>query len=201
MRSWIGWAGVAGRAAWVPAARGERDPQRFWLSVLADMTEFLDVRAGGSPTTWMAAARWWRCRTASASAGRTTGSWPRCWPGAGYRVASADLRGHGESSMGWPSITCTDIVGDLLLLTTRLGWPAVIVGHSARSRSSNRRSERPPVYHSICRFTSNATCNEVGDGVVGIHAIGGMAGIGNPIPLAIVHESSRRPSGGGVVMA
>src|SRR5262249_15637942 len=35
LRSWIGWAGVAGRAAWVPAGRGERDPQRFWLSVLA----------------------------------------------------------------------------------------------------------------------------------------------------------------------
>jgi LuxR family transcriptional regulator, maltose regulon positive regulatory protein len=35
LRSWIGWAGVAGRAAWVPAVHGERDPQRFWLSVLA----------------------------------------------------------------------------------------------------------------------------------------------------------------------
>ena len=35
LRSWISWAGVAERAAWVPAGRGERDPQRFWLSVLA----------------------------------------------------------------------------------------------------------------------------------------------------------------------
>src|SRR6516225_5316923 len=35
LRSWIGQSGVAGRAAWVPAGRGERDPQRFWLSVLA----------------------------------------------------------------------------------------------------------------------------------------------------------------------
>jgi len=33
LRSWIGQAGLAGRAAWVPAGRGERDPQRFWLSV------------------------------------------------------------------------------------------------------------------------------------------------------------------------
>jgi LuxR family transcriptional regulator, maltose regulon positive regulatory protein len=33
LRSWISRAGVAGRAAWVPAGRGERDPQRFWLSV------------------------------------------------------------------------------------------------------------------------------------------------------------------------
>jgi len=41
---------------------------------------------------------------------------------AGYRVANADLRGHGESSMGWKSvtgkaaITRTDIAGDLLAL-------------------------------------------------------------------------------------
>src|SRR5580658_10750629 len=34
LRSWIGEAGLAGRAAWVPAGREERDPQRFWLSVL-----------------------------------------------------------------------------------------------------------------------------------------------------------------------
>jgi len=49
---------------------------------------------------------------------------------AGYRVASADLRGHGESSMGWASITRTDIAGDLLALIGQLGGPAVIVGHS-----------------------------------------------------------------------
>jgi LuxR family transcriptional regulator, maltose regulon positive regulatory protein len=35
LRSWMSWAGVAGSAAWVPAGRGERDPQRFWLAVLA----------------------------------------------------------------------------------------------------------------------------------------------------------------------
>ena len=49
---------------------------------------------------------------------------------AGYRVASADLRGHGESSMGWASITRTDVAGDLLALTGQLGGPAVLVGHS-----------------------------------------------------------------------
>ena len=35
LRSWISQAGVAGRAAWVPAGRGDRDAQRFWLAVLA----------------------------------------------------------------------------------------------------------------------------------------------------------------------
>jgi len=49
---------------------------------------------------------------------------------AGYRVASADLRGHGESSLGWASITRTDVAGDLLALIGHLGGPAVIVGHS-----------------------------------------------------------------------
>ena len=39
LRSWISWAGVAGSAAWVPAGRGERDPQRFWLSVLAALRQ------------------------------------------------------------------------------------------------------------------------------------------------------------------
>ena len=34
LRSWIGEAGVADRAAWVPVGPDERDPQRFWASVL-----------------------------------------------------------------------------------------------------------------------------------------------------------------------
>src|SRR5215469_14196873 len=49
---------------------------------------------------------------------------------AGYRVANADLRGHGESSMGWASINNTDVAGDLLALIDHLGGPAVLVGHS-----------------------------------------------------------------------
>jgi LuxR family transcriptional regulator, maltose regulon positive regulatory protein len=35
LRSWISETGLAERAAWVSAGRGERDPQPFWLSVLA----------------------------------------------------------------------------------------------------------------------------------------------------------------------
>jgi LuxR family transcriptional regulator, maltose regulon positive regulatory protein len=34
LRSWLGQAGLDGRAAWVPTGRGERDPQRFWVSVI-----------------------------------------------------------------------------------------------------------------------------------------------------------------------
>ena len=33
LRSWLGQAGLDGQAAWVSAGHGERDPQRFWVSV------------------------------------------------------------------------------------------------------------------------------------------------------------------------
>lgn len=51
---------------------------------------------------------------------------------AGFRVAAADMRGHGESSMGdWKSISRTDVAGDLVALIRHLGGgPAFIVGHS-----------------------------------------------------------------------
>src|SRR5262245_7972102 len=39
LRSWIGQAGLAGRAAWVPVGRGEGDPQQFWLSVLGALRQ------------------------------------------------------------------------------------------------------------------------------------------------------------------
>src|ERR1700733_15497987 len=34
LRSWINAAGLAEYAAWVPVGRGERGPQRVWLSVV-----------------------------------------------------------------------------------------------------------------------------------------------------------------------
>jgi pimeloyl-ACP methyl ester carboxylesterase len=49
---------------------------------------------------------------------------------AGYRVAAVDLRGHGESSVGWAGHTRTDLAGDLVRLVEHLGGPAVLVGHS-----------------------------------------------------------------------
>src|SRR5262245_26679830 len=39
LRSWIGQAGLAGRAAWVAVGRGEGDPQLFWLSMLGALRE------------------------------------------------------------------------------------------------------------------------------------------------------------------
>ena len=63
---------------------------------------------------------------------------------AGYRVANADLRGHGESSMGWASITRTDVAGDLLALIRHLGGPAIIVGHSISGGAATIAAAKRP---------------------------------------------------------
>src|SRR5215471_10222935 len=63
---------------------------------------------------------------------------------AGYRVANADLRGHGESSMGWASITRTDVAGDLLALIEHLGGPAVIIGHSISGGAATIAAAKQP---------------------------------------------------------
>jgi pimeloyl-ACP methyl ester carboxylesterase len=49
---------------------------------------------------------------------------------AGYRVANVDLRGCGDSSVGWDGYSRTDIAGDLVALVRHLGGPAVLVGQS-----------------------------------------------------------------------
>jgi pimeloyl-ACP methyl ester carboxylesterase len=49
---------------------------------------------------------------------------------AGYRVANVDIRGCGDSSLGWDGYRRTDIAGDLLALVRHLGGPAVIIGQS-----------------------------------------------------------------------
>jgi pimeloyl-ACP methyl ester carboxylesterase len=49
---------------------------------------------------------------------------------AGYRVANVDIRGCGDSSLGWDGYSRTDIGGDLVALVHHLGGPAVIMGQS-----------------------------------------------------------------------
>lgn len=51
--------------------------------------------------------------------------------GAGYRVARMDLRGHGESSVGWPAYGNADLGRDVLALVKHL--------EQARPSSSARR--------------------------------------------------------------
>ncbi len=49
---------------------------------------------------------------------------------AGYRVARVDIRGCGDSSLGWDGYSRTDIAGDLVALVRHLGGPAVVMGQS-----------------------------------------------------------------------
>ena len=49
---------------------------------------------------------------------------------AGYRVANLDVRGCGDSSLGWDGYRRTDIAHDLLAVLRQLGGPAVVIGHS-----------------------------------------------------------------------
>ena len=51
LRSWIGQAGLAERAAWVHVGPGERDPQKFWLSVVGALRETLPGAALVRPLT------------------------------------------------------------------------------------------------------------------------------------------------------
>jgi pimeloyl-ACP methyl ester carboxylesterase len=48
----------------------------------------------------------------------------------GFRVASTDLRGHGDSDPTFPSYGDVDTAGDIAALIEELGGPAVIVGNS-----------------------------------------------------------------------
>ncbi len=49
---------------------------------------------------------------------------------AGHRVAAMDVRGYGESSVGWPDYSIASVGADLVALIRHLGGPAVAVGHS-----------------------------------------------------------------------
>ncbi|MER6083019.1 alpha/beta hydrolase [Streptomyces sp. NPDC001833] len=63
---------------------------------------------------------------------------------AGYRVASVDLRGCGESSTDWPDWSRTAIAGDLLAVIRRLGGPAVLVGHSISGGAATVAAAQEP---------------------------------------------------------
>lgn len=49
---------------------------------------------------------------------------------AGLRVVTLDLRGHGDSSVGWSDVSVEAVGGDILALVERLGGPAIVVGTS-----------------------------------------------------------------------
>lgn len=48
----------------------------------------------------------------------------------GYRVATMDVRGHGESSVGWADVSVAGVGADIVALVKQLGGPAIVVGTS-----------------------------------------------------------------------
>ncbi|MFJ4651570.1 alpha/beta fold hydrolase [Nocardia sp. NPDC088792] len=70
--------------------------------------------------------------------------------GAGYRVVNVDMRGHGESSVDWPSVTGkaaisrSDVAEDLLGVVRHFGGPAVIVGHSLSGGAATIAAAQAP---------------------------------------------------------
>ena len=63
---------------------------------------------------------------------------------AGYRVANANVRGHGDSSIGFESISRSDVAGDLLALIGHLGGAAVIVGQSISGGAATIAAAQAP---------------------------------------------------------
>src|SRR5690606_37426379 len=55
---------------------------------------------------------------------------------AGYRAVTADVRGHGESSVGWPRYDAASVGQDLLALIDHLGGPAFVIGNSFAAASA-----------------------------------------------------------------
>jgi pimeloyl-ACP methyl ester carboxylesterase len=63
---------------------------------------------------------------------------------AGYRVASTDLRGHGDSDATFDSYGDVETAGDVLALIEELGGPAVIVGNSMGAGAATFAAAKQP---------------------------------------------------------
>ena len=70
---------------------------------------------------------------------------------AGYRVVTMDLRGHGESSVGWPDYSIAAHGRDAIALLAKLGGgPAYVVGNSFSGGSAVwAAAERPDMVKGI----------------------------------------------------
>ncbi|WP_368496950.1 alpha/beta fold hydrolase [Herbiconiux sp. A18JL235] len=63
---------------------------------------------------------------------------------AGYRVVTADLRGHGDSDAGFASYGDGETADDLVALLHELGTPAVVVGNSMSAGAAVIAAARHP---------------------------------------------------------
>jgi pimeloyl-ACP methyl ester carboxylesterase len=108
------------------------------------MTRFLDVDGGRIAYDVTGAGP---LVVLSHGMGETRTAWRFLAPqlvAAGYRVATPDLRGLGESSTGFAAYSRTETAGDLLALIRHLGGPAVIVGHSYSGGAATIAAARGP---------------------------------------------------------
>ena len=64
--------------------------------------------------------------------------------GAGLRVLATDLRGHGDSSVGWPAYGVDAVAGDLLALVHAHGGRAVLLGNSYSGSAAVVAAAREP---------------------------------------------------------
>jgi len=62
----------------------------------------------------------------------------------GFRVASVDLRGHGDSDVTFSSYGDAETAGDMLALIEELGGPAVVVGNSMSAGSAVMSAAQRP---------------------------------------------------------
>ncbi|GAB0104616.1 alpha/beta hydrolase [Nocardia sp. JMUB6875] len=114
---------------------------------------------------------------------------------AGYRVVNTDMRGHGESSMGWASetgkeaISRTDVANDLLAVIEKLGGgPAVVVGHSLSGGSATiAAAQRPDLVRAIVEINPFTLTQKVDIGALFTNARhrGGMI----PLMSAMMFKS------------
>jgi pimeloyl-ACP methyl ester carboxylesterase len=69
---------------------------------------------------------------------------------AGYRVASVDLRGHGDSDTTFTSYGDPETAGDIVALIEELGGPAVVIGNSmAAGAAALAAAERPELVQGL----------------------------------------------------
>jgi pimeloyl-ACP methyl ester carboxylesterase len=77
---------------------------------------------------------------------------------AGYRVVTVDLRGHGESSTGWPEYTLPAVGADILALIRHLdAGPAVVCGESMAAASGIWAAAEAPDQIAALILTGPAT--------------------------------------------
>ncbi|PZQ88162.1 MAG: alpha/beta hydrolase [Leifsonia xyli] len=72
----------------------------------------------------------------------------------GFRVASLDLRGHGDSDLGFDELGDEATASDLIALIEHLGGPAMLVGTSmAASAALVAAAERPELVRALVLFS------------------------------------------------